>query len=66
MKEALNQSKRAIQISLISILVLLILGSVGLWIMVNQVVATAQMSQQIKLIEYRLQQLESNSTKVEG
>ena len=49
---------RAVKIAIVACLLLLCLGSIGIWIMMNQIAATGQMSQKLNTLEQRIEALE--------
>ena len=49
---------RAVKIAIIACMLLLCLGSIGIWIMMNQIAATGQMSQKLNALEARIERLE--------
>ena len=49
---------RAVKIAIIACMLLLCLGSIGIWIMMNQIAATGQMSQKLNALEARVEALE--------
>lgn len=49
---------RAIKIAIFACLFFMIFGSIGIWIMMNEVAALGQMSQQVKALEKRVDLLE--------
>ena len=49
---------RAVKIAIVACLLLLCLGSIGIWIMMNQIAATGQMSQKLNTLEQRIEVLE--------
>ena len=49
---------RAVKIAIVACLLLLCLGSIGIWIMMNQIAATGQMSQKLNMLEQRIEALE--------
>lgn len=50
---------RAVKIAIVACLLLLCLGSIGIWIMMNQIAATGQMSQKLNTLEQRIEALEA-------
>ena len=50
---------RAVKIAIVACLMLLCLGSIGIWIMMNQIAATGQMSQKLNTLEQRIEALEA-------
>lgn len=49
---------RAIKIAIVACILLLCLGSIGIWIMMNQIAATGQMSHKLNNLEQRVERLE--------
>ncbi len=52
---------RAVKIAIVACILLLCLGSIGIWIMINQIAATGQMSHKLNNLEQRLERLEQTS-----
>ncbi|MDE6978945.1 MAG: DUF5408 family protein [Helicobacter sp.] len=52
---------RAVKIAIVACILLLCLGSIGIWIMMNQIAATGQMSHKLNNLEQRLERLEQTS-----
>lgn len=59
--ESSKQARTAIKIALLSVFILLILGSIGIWIMLNQITAQASIQRTLKTLQQQVQELESKA-----
>lgn len=58
-KQSQTIAKRAIKIALIACMITLIFVSISLWILLNQITATANLTKSQKMLEERVLQLEN-------
>lgn len=58
-KQSQTIAKRAIKIALIACMITLIFASISLWILLNQITATANLTKSQKMLEERVLQLEN-------
>lgn len=58
-KQSQTIAKRAIKIALIACMITLIFASISLWILLNQITATANLTKSQKTLEERVLQLEN-------
>ncbi|MCH5323067.1 MAG: DUF5408 family protein [Helicobacter sp.] len=58
-KQSQTIAKRAIKIALIACMIMLIFASISLWILLNQITATANLTKSQKTLEERVLQLEN-------
>lgn len=58
-KQSQTIAKRAIKITLIACMITLIFASISLWILLNQITATANLTKSQKMLEERVLQLEN-------
>ncbi len=57
--ESIHQSKRAIKISLCALLVMVIIGMIAIWVILNQIAASVSIKKQLDMLEQRVQKIES-------
>lgn len=59
MEQAQNTAKRAVKIALIACVITILFATLSLWVLLNQITATANLTKIQKAQEARLEKLES-------
>ncbi|EEO26028.1 DUF5408 family protein [Helicobacter winghamensis] len=58
-EQAQNTAKRAVKIALIACVITILFATLSLWVLLNQITATANLTKMQKVQEARLEKLES-------